>query len=50
MEERIALSKLFALKDKFTVTELKLAPWGYDDDSLEFALTSGAVHELVFLA
>ena len=47
-EERNALAVLFAAKDRFTVTELKLAPWGYDDDSLEFALTTGAVNDIEF--
>jgi hypothetical protein len=46
--ERAALAKLFAAKDRFTVTELKLAPWGFDDDSLEFALTTGVVEDLDF--
>ena len=46
--ERNALGTLFAAKDRFTVTELKLAPWGYDDDSLEFALTTGAVNDIEF--
>ena len=46
--ERHALSTLFAIKDRFTVLELNLAPWGYGDDALEYALTSGAVHDLEF--
>lgn len=46
--EREALATLFAVKDRFTVLDLALAPWGYDDDSLEFALSSGAVHDLHF--
>lgn len=46
--ERSAVATLFALKDQFTVLDLGLAPWGYDDTSLEFALTSGAVHDIDF--
>ena len=48
LKERDALAQLFAVKDSFTVTDLKLAPWGYDDDSLEFALKTGAVSDLNF--
>lgn len=44
--ERDALATLFAVKDRFTVLELRLAPWGYDDDDLGAALKSGAVNEL----
>jgi Aspartyl/Asparaginyl beta-hydroxylase len=46
--ERNALCTLFAVKDQFTVLELALAPWGYDDDTLQAALSSGAVHDLEF--
>ena len=38
----------FAVKDRFTVLELELAPWGYDDDDLGAALQSGAVRDLDF--
>lgn len=48
LDERDVLVRFFAAKDQFTVTDLKLAPWGYDDDSLEFALTTGAVSDLDF--
>ncbi|KAJ8599892.1 hypothetical protein CTAYLR_002803 [Chrysophaeum taylorii] len=44
--EREALATLFALKDRFTVLELQLAPWGYNDDDLGAALRSGAVYGL----
>ena len=44
--KRDALATLFAAKDRFTVLELELAPWGYDDDSLEYALSSGAVYDI----
>ena len=43
-----ALATLFAAKDRFTVLELALAPWGYDDDYLEWALKTGAVQDLDF--
>ena len=46
--ERDALATLFAVKDRFTVLELELAPWGYDDDDLGAALQSGAVRDLDF--
>lgn len=45
-KERDAIATLFAVKDRFTVNELQLAPWGYDDDDLEQALKTGAVHDL----
>ena len=45
-KERDAIATLFAVKDRFTVVELELAPWGYDDDDLEMALKTGAVHDL----
>ena len=41
-----ALSTLFAAKDRFTVTDLSLAPWGYDDETLAWAIKSGAVQDL----
>ena len=43
-----ALSTLFAAKDRFTVTDLSLAPWGYDDETLAWAIKSGAVTDLDF--
>lgn len=43
-----ALSTLFAAKDRFTVLDLELAPWGYDDDYLEWGLKNGAVNDLDF--
>jgi hypothetical protein len=48
LQDREAIAKLFAVKDRFTVLELELAPWGYDDDSLEFAISTGAVRGLDF--
>jgi hypothetical protein len=43
-KERDALATLFAIRDRFAVKELVLAPWGYDDDDdLEMALKAGAV-------
>ena len=42
------VSKVIAVKDRFTVLELELAPWGYDDDDLGAALQSGAVRDLDF--
>jgi hypothetical protein len=48
LKERDALATLFAAKDRFTVQELALAPWGFDDESLEFALRSGSVSNLDF--
>jgi len=47
-EERDAIATLFAVKDRFTVLELELAPWGYDDESLGYAIKSGAVNDLNF--
>lgn len=46
--ERAALATLFALKDRFTVLDLQLAPWGYTDDDLQVALQNGAVNDLRF--
>ena len=45
-EEREALATLFAVKDRFTVLNLEMAPWGYAEDELAAALKSGAVHDL----
>lgn len=47
-KERDAISTLFAVKDRFTVKELRLAPWGYDDDDLLHAMNTGAVDDLAF--
>lgn len=47
-KERDAIATLFAVKDRFTVNELQLAPWGYDDDDLLEAMNSGAVNDLNF--
>ena len=48
VHEREALATLFAVKDRFTVSVLKLAPWGYSDEALGAALQNGAVNELAF--
>ena len=42
-EERTALSTLFAVKDRFTVLDLSMCPWGYTEDDLAAALKTGAV-------
>mmetsp|Transcript_10690 Transcript_10690/g.43227 ORF Transcript_10690/g.43227 Transcript_10690/m.43227 type:complete len:403 (-) Transcript_10690:1073-2281(-) len=47
-EEREALATLFAVKDRFTVLELGLAPWGFTEDDLDIALRNGAVHDLAY--
>ena len=44
--ERDALATLFAVKDRFTVLDLGMAPWGYGEDDLAKALKSGAVNDL----
>lgn len=44
--ERGALATLFAVKDRFTVLDLGMAPWGYGEDDLAAALKSGAVNDL----
>eukprot|EP00629_Pelagomonadales_sp_RCC1024_P012143 CAMPEP_0119260670 /NCGR_PEP_ID=MMETSP1329-20130426/943_1 /TAXON_ID=114041 /ORGANISM="Genus nov. species nov., Strain RCC1024" /LENGTH=402 /DNA_ID=CAMNT_0007260103 /DNA_START=168 /DNA_END=1376 /DNA_ORIENTATION=+ len=44
--ERDALATLFAVKDRFTVQELGMAPWGYGEEDLAAALKSGAVNDL----
>lgn len=46
LKERDAIATLFAVKDRFTVLKLELAPWGYDDDDLEAAIQTGAVQDL----
>lgn len=46
LKERDAIATLFAVKDRFTVLELELAPWGYDSDDLEAAIQTGAVQDL----
>ena len=40
------LATLFAVKDRFTVLDLGMAPWGYGEDDLAKALKSGAVNDL----
>ena len=44
--ERDALATLFAIKDRFTVLEVGMAPWGYHEADREAALATGAVHDL----
>jgi len=44
--ERDALATLFAVKDRFTVRKLKMAPWGYAEDDLAAAMKSGAIDDL----
>jgi Aspartyl/Asparaginyl beta-hydroxylase len=46
--EMEAIRTLFAAKDRFTVLELELAPWGYCDDVLERAIKTDDVHNLDF--
>ena len=46
--ERDALATLFAVKDRFTVQELGMAPWGYGEEDLAAAMKSGAVNDLDF--
>ena len=47
-EERNALSTTFAVKDRFTLTQLRQCPWGFSDDELSRAIESKQFRELEF--
>jgi len=46
--ERDALGATFAVKDRFTLTQLKQCPWGFSDEELSKAIESKQFRELEF--
>ena len=46
--EREALATTLAVKDRFTMTQLRQCPWGYSEEELTRAIGSGAVRDLDF--